>query len=259
VSESAAVPDNSEVLTALRDFRVERSSPIPLYFQVSRFIEHAIESGAIPNGSLFGNEVVLAEQLGLSRPTMRRAMQDLVDKGLIVRRRGIGTRVVQPKVRRPLELTSLYDDLAGSGQRPTTTVLEMSVVAATEDVAEQLGLAADAEVVRIVRLRSAVGNPIAKLTNFLPARLGPFDVDDLQERGLYQLMRARGIHLHTASQTVGARSATSAEARLLDERRNAALLTMQRTTYDDQGTAVEYGDHIYAASRYSFEINLLAP
>jgi GntR family transcriptional regulator len=254
---SAAAP--SDVLEALREFRVDRSSPIPLYFQVSRYMEHAIESGEIPNGSLFGNEIVLAEQLGLSRPTMRRAMQDLVDKGLIVRRRGIGTRVVQPKVRRPLELSSLYDDLAGSGQRPTTAVLEMAVVPADGDVAEQLGMSVGAEVVRIVRLRSAVGNPIAKLTNYLPVELATFDEAALQERGLYQLMRARGIHLHTASQTVGARSATAAEAKLLDERRNAALLTMQRTTYDDQGAAVEYGDHIYAASRYSFEINLLAP
>ncbi len=107
----------SELTSALRGFGVDRSSPIPLYFQVSGFIEQAIESGQIPNGSLFANEIQLAEQLGLSRPTVRRAMQDLVDKGLIVRRRGIGTRVVQPKVRRPLELSSLFDDLAGSGQK----------------------------------------------------------------------------------------------------------------------------------------------
>jgi DNA-binding GntR family transcriptional regulator len=71
-------------------------------------------------------------------------------------------------------------------------------------------------------------------------------------------MPSRGIHLHTASQSVGARNATAAESRLLDERRNAALLTMERTTYDDQGTPVEFGSHIYAASRYTFELDLLA-
>lgn len=253
------VNETSELTEALRGFRVDRSSPIPLYFQVSAFIEQAIESGRVPNGSQFANEIQLAEQLGLSRPTIRRAMQDLVDNGLIVRRRGIGTRVVQPKVRRPLELSSLYEDLAGSGQKPSTKVLEVQRVSCDEEVAAQLGVEVGDEVLKVVRLRSAIGNPIAKLTNYLPESVGEFAAEDLEAHGLYELMRGRGIHLHTASQTVGARTATAAEARMLDERRNAALLTMQRTTYDDQGAVVEYGSHIYAASRYSFEISLLAP
>jgi GntR family transcriptional regulator len=251
--------DTSDLSSALRGFRIDRSSPIPLYFQVSAFIEQSIESGRVPNGSLFANEIQLAQQLGLSRPTIRRAMQDLVDKGLIVRRRGIGTRVVQPKVRRPLELSSLFEDLAGSGQTPTTVVLEAGLVPSDETVAAQLDVPTGTEVLKIVRLRSAVGNPIAKLTNYLPETVGELTSKDLEEHGLYELMRGRGIHLHTATQTVGARNATATEARLLDERKNAALLTMQRTTYDDQGSVVEFGDHIYSASRYSFEISLFAP
>lgn len=251
--------EHADPLVVLSGFQVDRSSPIPLYFQVSQHIESAIESGQIPNGTVFQNEIQLAEQVGLSRPTMRRAMQDLVDKGLIVRRRGIGTRVVQPKVRRPLELTSLYEDLANSGQSPTTTVLEVEPMASEEEVAERLGIPVGDEVLKVVRLRSARSKPIAKMTNYLPESIGEFSHEDLQERGLYELMRARGIHLHSASQTVGARNATAAEARLLGEPRNAALLTMQRTTYDDHGRVVEYGSHLYAASRYSFEISLLTP
>ncbi len=254
-----AVPSEIEALDAFRGFRVNRSSPIPLYFQLSQHLEQAIESGAIPNGTVFRNEIELAEQLGLSRPTMRRAMQDLVDKGLIVRRRGIGTRVVQPKVRRPLELSSLYEDLAGSGQSPTTDVLELTVVPCDEIVASRLDVAIGTDVTKVVRLRSARTQPIAKLTNFLPQNVGEFDADELQEHGLYEIMRGRGIHLHAASQVVGARNATASEARMLDERRNAALLTMQRRTYDDRGATVEFGDHLYAASRYSFEIDLLTP
>jgi DNA-binding transcriptional regulator YhcF (GntR family) len=92
---------------------LDRASPIPLYFQVASHLEQAIESGRLGPGTRFDNEVDLADQLGLSRPTMRRAMQHLVDKGLLVRRRGIGTRVVSAKVRRSLELTSLHDDLYG--------------------------------------------------------------------------------------------------------------------------------------------------
>jgi GntR family transcriptional regulator len=243
----------------LSGFSVDRSSPVPLYFQVAQHLEHAIESGDIPNGTLFDNEVALADQMGLSRPTMRRALQHLVDKGLIVRRRGIGTRVIQPKVRRPLELTSLYDDLARSGQEPTTEVVELSTRAADEDVAGILQVDPGDEVFLLVRLRRARGNPIAKMTNYLPASIGKITADSLVRHGLYELMRARGIQLHAATQTVGARNATAAEARDLDEPRNSALLTMQRVTYDDGGKVVEYGTHIYAASRYSFEIHLLSP
>jgi GntR family transcriptional regulator len=96
------------------------------------------------------------------------------------------------------------------------------------------------------------------MTNYLPAHLLELPTQALQNRGLYQLLRGAGVQLHAAKQTIGARSATAEEARLLGESRGAALLTMQRLTYDDHGVAVEYGLHIYAASRYSFELSLLA-
>ena len=70
-------------------------------------------------------------------------------------------------------------------------------------------------------------------------------------------MRTAGIRPHMATQTVGARGASAAEARALSERKGAPLLTMQRTTYDDAGRGVEYGDHVYRASAYAFEFVLV--
>lgn len=243
-------------LDALPRFVVDRNSPVPLYFQVAQHLEDAIHSGAVPTGTLFQNEVDLAASLGLSRPTMRRAMQHLVDKGLVVRRRGIGTRVVQPKLRRPLELSSLHDDLAIAGRKPTTTVLSFETVEAHADVAERLELAEGSPVLELVRLRSAAGEPIAKMTNYLPERIGTFREEELVNNGLYDLIRRQGIVLHSANQTLGARNATAAEARMLDEPKGAALVTAQRVTYDDHGSPVEFGKHIYASSRYTFEVQL---
>lgn len=236
---------------------IDRASPIPLYFQVAQHLEADIHSGAIPAGTLFQNEVDLAASLGLSRPTMRRAMQHLVDKGLITRRRGIGTRVVQPKLRRPLELTSLYDDLARAGRTPTTEVLSFAHVEAHGEVAERLDVAEGTLVLELVRLRRAAGEPIAKLTNYLPERVSGFDEAALATDGLYELLRRQGIRLHSATQTLGARNATPAEVKLLDESKGAALVTAQRVTYDDLGAAVEFGNHIYASSRYTFEVHLV--
>ena len=84
--------------------------------------------------------LLLADQLGLSRPTMRQAIQTLVDKGMLVRKRGVGTQVVQSPIRRTVELTSLNDDLIRAGQDPQTTVLRCELIEATADIGEELKL-----------------------------------------------------------------------------------------------------------------------
>ncbi|PIB11995.1 MULTISPECIES: GntR family transcriptional regulator [Streptomyces] len=236
---------------------VDRSSPVPLYFQLSQQLEAAIEHGTLTPGSLLGNEIELAGRLGLSRPTVRQAIQSLVDKGLLVRRRGVGTQVVHSQVKRPLELSSLYDDLESAGQRPATQVVVNTVVPASAEVAAALGVAEGSEVHRVERLRLAHGEPMAYLCNYLPPDLLKLDSAQMEATGLYRLMRAAGITLHSARQSVGARAATAEEGERLGEPAGAPLLTMQRTTFDDTGRAVEFGTHIYRASRYSFEFQLL--
>jgi DNA-binding GntR family transcriptional regulator len=237
-------------------FDIDRSSPTPLYFQLAQAIETAISGGGLPAGSRLENEILLAQRYGLSRPTVRRAVQELVDKGLLVRKRGVGTQVMQPHVRRSVELTSLYDDLARAGESPTTEVLSLERVEAPADIAEELDLAAGEEIVVVRRLRRSHGEPLALLTNHLPGRFRP-TVDDLTERGLYQYLRTQGVHLRVAHQRIGARLAHAEEGRLLEEPPRSALLTMQRTAFDDQGLAVEHGRHVYRASRYDFETTLV--
>ncbi|GLW50065.1 GntR family transcriptional regulator [Streptomyces sp. NBRC 14336] len=238
-------------------FALDRSSPVPLYYQLAQQLEAAIEHGALAPGNLLGNEIDLSTRLGLSRPTVRQAIQSLVDKGLLVRRRGVGTQVVHSQVKRSLELSSLYDDLEAAGQGPTTRVVRNETVPASADVAAALGLADGADVIVLERLRATHGQPVALLCNYLPAGLLDLDTARLETTGLYRMMRAAGVTLHSARQTVGARSATAEEAARLDEKEGAAVLTMQRTAYDDTGRAVEYGSHIYRASRYAFDFQLL--
>jgi DNA-binding GntR family transcriptional regulator len=236
---------------------VNRNSPVPLYFQVAQQLEATIREGTLPPGSRLENEVRLADRCGLSRPTVRQAIQHLVDKGLLVRKRGVGTQVVQPQVRRSIELTSLYDDLEAAGREPRTQVLEFGVVLAGDDVAKALGVVPATEVLRLRRLRLTGSEPLALMTNYLPADVLDVTTDVLIERGLYATLRATGVNLRIAHQTVGARAASAGEARLLDERRGVPLLTMTRTAYDDGGRAVEYGTHVYRATRYSFALTLV--
>ena len=237
-------------------FDIDRSSPTPLYFQLAQALEGAITGGTLPAGARLENEILLARRYGLSRPTVRRAVQELVDKGLLVRKRGVGTQVIQPHVRRSVELTSLYEDLLRAGDIPTTQVLSLERTAAPADIAAELGLQEGDEIVDLRRLRRSRGEPLALLTNYLPGRFTP-TLEELSERGLYQFLRAQGVHLRVAHQRIGARLARADEARLLEEPARAALLTVQRTAFDDQGAPVEFGRHIYRASRYDFEATLV--
>ncbi len=242
---------------AALELGVDRSSPVPLYYQLSQQLEAAIEQGRLAPGSLLGNEIELAARLGLSRPTVRQAIQSLVDKGLMVRRRGVGTQVVHSQVKRPLELSSLYDDLEAAGQRPATRVLCNRIEPATARVAAALGVPEGADVHLVERLRSAHDEPMALLRNHVPAGLVDLGTERLEATGLYRIMRAAGITLHSARQNVGARLATAEEAAQLAEPEGSPLLTMERTTYDDTGRAVEFASHVYRASRYAFDFQLL--
>jgi DNA-binding GntR family transcriptional regulator len=164
--------------------------------------------------------------------------------------------VVHPKLRRPVQLTSLYDDLALSGKDPRTAVLALKTLPATDAVAHTLGIEEGSPVVALERLRYADDEPLALMRNWIPPGRVELNAELLERAGLYQLMRAAGLRLHLASQTIGARAATPAEARLLQATKGEPLLTMQRTTYDDLGRPLELGDHLYRASLYSFEVVL---
>jgi DNA-binding GntR family transcriptional regulator len=236
---------------------LDRSSPVPLYFQVAQQIEHAINEGELAPGDRLDNEISLAEQFGLSRPTMRRAIQELVDKGLLVRKRGVGTQVVHGQVTRPVELTSLFDDLTNHHQAPTTVVLTNEVITPTDEVCVMLAVPAGSSVLHLRRLRFAHGEPLAIMENFLPEDLIGLGALDLAARGLYQLMRAKGVNIRVAKQRIGARTGTPEECSLLGERRGTPVLTMERAAHDDSGRPVEWGRHAYRASQYSFEVTLV--
>lgn len=232
---------------------IDRDSPVPLYHQLSEQLSAAISDGTLQPGDPFENEVALAERLGLSRPTVRRAIQEMVDQGLLVRRRGLGTHVANRKVHRRAELTSLWDDLRRAGRHPRTTVLTHEIVR-DERAAAALDLEPTAPLLLVVRLRTADGDPIAYMHNWLPPQYSDIPLEELQEMGLYAALRNRGVRPVVAQQTIGARMPTPAERRHLGIRGHHPVLTMSRMAFDASGRAVEFGDHCYRAQDYTIDI-----
>lgn len=236
---------------------LDRTSPVPLYFQVAEQLERAVLDGRVAPGERLDNEIAMANDLGLSRPTMRQAIQVLVDKGMLVRKRGVGTQVVQGRINRSVELTSLYDDLAAAGKQPRTELLSLERKPADEELASELQVPPGTPVWDLRRLRLAGDQPLALMHNVIPASIAPLDEVDLSATGLYDFLRQRGVTLRVAKQRIGARRATTNESALLDEPRNAPLLTMTRTAYDSAGRTVEFGNHAYRPDLYAFELTLV--
>lgn len=237
---------------------VDRNSPVPLYFQIAEQLERAIDGGDLEPGARLDNEIELADRLAVSRPTLRKAIERLVAQGLVVRRRGVGTVVVPRRVKRPIALTSLHDDLAAAGRLPATRVLAITDEPAGPHVAAALGVPEDSPVVSVERLRYADDAPLAVMHNYLPGGLLQVTSESLERGGLYEMLRTAGMQPQVASQTIGARTATSRESRLLGVTRSATVLTMTRTAFASTGRALEYGTHAYLAERYSFEMSLVA-
>jgi len=239
------------------DADLDRSSPVPLYHQMAEQIHLAIRTGRLAPGALLGNEIALANEFGLSRPTMRSAIHELVEKGVLVRRRGVGTQVVQGPITRSVQLTSLFDDLVKADQQPRTSVLLHEITPAPDDVAAALKLPRRQPVLHLRRIRYANHHPLAILENYLPHRLLEVTAIDLSRHGLYDLLRSGGVRMKVAKQRIGARDGSAAECSLLNEDTDSPLLTMERVTHDDTGRVVEFGRHLYRPSLYQFSVTLV--
>ena len=229
---------------------------MPLYHQLALALERAITDGSLRPGDRLENELALTTRLGLARPTARQAIGELVRKGLLVRKRGVGTQVVAaPPIRRDVRFSSLHDDLASSGHEPSTELLERSTGTPAELGVDDL-VEVDEPLTYLRRLRRVDGEPLAIMSNYLPARFRLAE-DELRERGLYATLRAQGVGFAIAHQTIGARLVTAEEAELLGETEPAACVTMQRLVYDDTGRLVELGRHIYRASQYTVQTSMV--
>lgn len=239
------------------DIRLERESTVPLYQQIAEPLTKLIMSGAIEPGRLIEDEVSLAQRLDVSRPTARRALQELVSSGLLVRRRGVGTRVTPTHVHRQIGLTSLNADLEAAGYVTRTEVLNYQVQLADEDQAARLACDIGDEVVVIERLRWINDRPLGIMHNTIPAPVAP-SLTELTQKGLYACLSERGVRLATGAQTIGARVASEREANLLAIPPGAPLLSIERTAYDASGDIVEFGRHVYDATQYNITIPLVA-
>ncbi|MEL4503325.1 GntR family transcriptional regulator [Luteococcus sp. H138] len=235
---------------------VDRASPVPLYHQLAEQWAGAIRSGSLKPGDPFENELALVARLHLSRPTIRKAINELVQQGLLVRRRGVGTHVASQVVGQRDSLTPLFDELKGAGRKPHTEVLRLQGSRPHRRAAEALGLKPGTPLVYLERLRYSDGQPLVVLRSWLPPVFNDVAADDFIDRSLYAVLAERGHEKAEARQRIAARLPTARERRLLGLTRADAVLTVQWLSHDANGMALEYGEHSYRGDSYVMDNTL---
>jgi GntR family transcriptional regulator len=224
--------------------------------QLRRGLEAILQQAG--SGTRLRPERELAEQLGVARETLRRALDELQARGLLERRQGAGTFVSGQSWLKPLLLRSFTEDMRERGLLASSELLSHGVSRADAKVALRLKAVPGSEVFEVQRLRLASGEPMAIEHTFLPcARLPGFDPARLVSASLYEvLQREYGLVVRNAAQEIQATVLTEDEARLLDVAPFSPALLVERLVFATDGEPVEYGKSLYRADRYRFEVNV---
>ncbi|MCA0858039.1 GntR family transcriptional regulator [Phaeobacter italicus] len=229
----------------------------PRYVRLRQRLEQGIEDGVLPPNSSLPPEREIADITGLSRATVRKAIQELVKQGAIVQRQGSGSfvRDATPRLEQSLShLTSFTEDMRHRGMETSSKWLERGVFLPSAEEIEVLGLPADGQVARICRLREAGGRPMAVERASLPLDIlpNPLAVRD----SLYDLLGESGSRPVRAIQKISAVNLAEEDATLLGVAEGVAGLSIQRISYLESGRVAEFTRSNYRGDAYDFVAEL---
>lgn len=219
-----------------------------------------ITGGAIAPGAALPGELKLAGMHGVSRVTIRRALDALVADGLVERRAGSGTLVRRPgsmPTHIRADFATLMPHIRQMGDNTTARLLSFSYGPAPAQVVEAMRLPEGARAQRAVRLRAVDGLPFSHLTTWVPEQIAQgYSEADLAATPLFRLLEGRGVKVDHAQQVVSAVLATPEVAEALQTEVGAALIWLTRVVFDAAGTGIEYLSALYRPDRYRLEMTL---
>lgn len=243
------------------DFSIDRGSGIPYYVQVRQALQEHLETGTWKPGEQLPSEPELCRLFGVSRPVIRQALNELTQRGLVIRAKGKGTFAAPPKITEALvqKLTGFYQDMVEQGYTPTARVLRQEAILAGRQVAERLQIPVGTPVVVIERLRFVQGEPIQLVTTYIPRDACPALLEvDLTCRSLYAFLEAEcGIMIARGRRTVEAVAANEYEAEMLQVKKGAPLILLDSVSYLNDGTPIEYYHALHRGDRTRFEVELV--
>lgn len=233
--------------------------PLPLYHRIYVVLRQQLAEGRWPPDGAMPSEHELAGLFGVSRITIRRALDRLEKEGLISRRRGSGTFARPgadlPPIRQ--DLNGLLENLLVMGLETGVQVLDFAYVTAPAEVAAALEVPARTVVQKAVRVRSHRGTPFSHLTTWVPEDVGRrYDRAQLARRPLLALLEEAGYAVSRADQVVSAKLADSAVAEALSMEVGAALLSVRRQVRDPHDRVIEYIQALYRPELYEYHMGM---
>jgi GntR family transcriptional regulator len=238
--------------------------PLTKYHQVYLVLREQLQEGRFADG--MPAEMTLAQQFGVGRVTVRRALEELVSEGLIVRTAGRGTwpapglpvRKAMPHGKGvQTRLLGLMENIVSTNRQTTVKVLDWRVVDASAEVAEMLQIPFGAKVKKAVRRRSSQEGPLSYITTYIPEHLAAgFGRRELATTPILQLLEDSGVELGRAQQTISARQADAVVAAALGVAIGTALLAVRRLVFDSQDKPVQWLQGLYRPDRYEYQLEV---
>lgn len=237
---------------------IDKNSPVPIYHQLEEQIKVMIENNELKPGDLLPSEREFSEKHQISRMTVRQAINNLVQNGLLYRVQGRGTFIAEKKFEQPLRgLTSFSEDMQRRGMTPSSQLLNFKIIPATSPIAFDLQIKEYEPVYEIKRIRLADNDPMALETTYIPANLVIGLTEEILNQSLYQFIEQKmNLTITYATQAIEASIADGKEAEYLKIKKGAPTLYIHRTTMLENGTPVETVKSVYRADRYKFMIDM---
>lgn len=230
----------------------------PAYAQVYSILKREIMEGEFPIGALLPAEPELERRFGVSRTTIRRAVDLLSREGFVRAQQGFGTQVLNYKTKQNLNvITSMSETLRQKGHTVCPKSMHIDIVPASAHIAKDLGIEEGEKVARVQRIQLADGQPIAIMRNYIPAASVPGIENHVDEiKSLYQFLADRyNITVEHAHDRISARNADFTEAQMLEIEVGAALLCMRRVCY--AGDRPVCTDRLnIVGEKYELEVNM---
>jgi GntR family transcriptional regulator len=250
---------DNEVLLAPDDV-VDLSSAVPYYLQMTQHIEEKIKNGKWKPGSKLPSEQTLCEHFKVSRTVVRQALNALSSADLVATYKGKGSFITQPKMAWQLmqTLSGFYDDAVARGQKVSTRVLELTIVPASEEIAQILQIPEGEPVIKLHRLRFLDDEPVVVVTTYIREQLCPTLVsENFSDQSLYRILREKfNLVITEGIRTIESINAPHALAELLQVPSGAALSVLKSVGYLPNGVPLEYFVAWHRGDRSRFQVRL---
>ena len=251
---------STDIIEKILSSKISIESDVPLYFQLVNVIKSFILTKSLKPGDLIPGEYDFCKAFGISRSTVRRAISELEEQGLVIRRRGLGTFISEPKLNRSInKIYSFTNDMKTMGLVPSSVIQEFKAMDAGEALKEILKLPAGETVVySITRLRCANDEPLLLETTIIPKYLFPnLSRQMLDNNSLYELLQKEaGITPYAATETYESTIIVGDAAKLLKCREGVSGFNIERTAWNKPGQIYEFTHSIMKGDRAKLVLNL---